>query len=95
LCVLSSQDPKFDNNLAAQLDKQGVNVNKDQLSVGAGVTVKEVISTALIAGLSGGAILCTVFLAVGAYKLNQLAKSGNINSDGGGERSRLTGHDRL
>jgi hypothetical protein len=65
------------------------------IQVGNGVSVKQVISTAIIAGLSGGAILCLMFLVVGAYKLNQLAKSGNINDGGGSERSRLTGHDRL
>lgn len=91
------KDAKFDNLLAAELQKQKVQVKGDALAVEK-VSFKEVMTTTLLAGLGVGGVMGLTFLAVGAYKLHQLAHAGNINLGAGSEKSPLTGHsghDRL
>ena len=92
------KDPKFDSSLSSQMAKQGLKVDQDEIAVNGSTSIKKVIGTAVLAGLSFGAILGATFLGIGAYKLHQLANAGNINLDGAhSERSHLKGgvHDRL
>jgi len=95
--VARMKDPKFDSTLSTQMSKQGLDVNQNDLAVNSQTNVKKVIGNAVIAGLSAGAIICATFLSIGAYKLHQLANSGNVNMGSGSERSHLKGgvHDRL
>jgi hypothetical protein len=92
------KDPKFDSSLSSQMAKQGLKVDESEIGVNGSTSIKKVIGTAVLAGLSFGAILGATFLGIGAYKLHQLANAGNINLDGAhSERSHLKGgvHDRL
>jgi hypothetical protein len=68
------QDPKFDTNLQAEMKKDGLSVGDKALAVDKQVSVKNVLRSTLVAGLSGGAILAIVFLSVGAVKLHRLQK---------------------
>jgi hypothetical protein len=80
------RDPQFDDSLAANLKSNNLQVAGGQSLAVAGVGMKKIITTGLLAGLGIGGLAVITFLVVGAYKLNQLmqnAKSGGYQTIGG------------